>query len=47
MILSINLQHIPVHELQMFVKVFFIFFFLFKNPSLIIQQTTSKDMQKL
>lgn len=45
MILSINLQHIPVHELQMFVKVFF--FFLFKNPSLIIQQTTLKDMQKL
>lgn len=46
MILSINLQHIPVHELQMFVKVFF-FYFLFKNPSLIIQQTTLKDMQQL
>lgn len=32
MILSINLQHIPVHELQMFVKVFFFIFYL-KTPA--------------
>lgn len=33
MILSINLQHIPVHELQMFVKVFFFFIFYLKTPA--------------